>query len=74
MIFPHYFCWLSLDRYRAFTATKWYATTVSMAKAPRPLARLYNVAFDIIFAVLYCFRFANLWEDIAGAYRRARRC
>jgi len=36
-------------RYFALTATKWYNTTVIMASAPRELARLYRVAWEIIF-------------------------
>ena len=38
-----YFAVPSFERYRELTATKWYTTTVIMASAPRPFARLYNV-------------------------------
>ena len=40
------------DRCRALTATKWYATTVIIARAPRLFARLYSVLLLIITILL----------------------
>jgi hypothetical protein len=34
----------------AFTAIKWYTTTVHMARAPRVLAREYRVSWVIVLA------------------------
>jgi hypothetical protein len=39
-----------LVTYLAFTAIKWYTTTVHMARAPRVLAREYRVSWVIILA------------------------
>ena len=35
-----YSCFLLFSKYLAFTATKWYPTTVTMASSPREFARL----------------------------------